>query len=209
MKIEEAVNKLPVIGILRGFSQEQVFRILEIYQECGFLLAEITWNTPNAAMIIGSAQERFPNLIIGAGTVVEIDDYYAAKDAGAEFIVTPILNDNVVNQSVKDGIPIFPGAFSPTEIHNAWTQGATMVKVFPSGTLSYGYIKELQGPFPQIPLVPTGGITIENVELFLRAGAKGLGVGGGLFKSSLILEENWSALGKHFDTFYQKVAPYF
>ncbi|XOV91066.1 MAG: bifunctional 4-hydroxy-2-oxoglutarate aldolase/2-dehydro-3-deoxy-phosphogluconate aldolase [Bacteroidota bacterium] len=209
MDIKNALKTVPVIGILRGFSQDQVFKILEIYQECGYFLAEITWNTPNAASIVQSAKAEFKSLQIGAGTVCSLDDYQSAREAGASFIVTPILDEEVVKACVKDGIPVFPGAFSPTEIYRAWNLGATMVKVFPSGTLSHGYIKELSGPFPEIPLVPTGGINIENVELFLKAGAKGLGMGGGLFPGNLIKDERWGELKDHFQAFYHKVKPFF
>ncbi len=207
--INQALKKMPVIGILRGYSRDQVFRVLEVYQECGFLLAEITWNTPNAASIIEAAKAEFKSLQIGAGTVCTTDDYAAAKAAGSAFIVTPILDEAVVRTCVKDHIPVFPGAFSPTEIYRAWNLEATMVKIFPSGTLSHGYIKELQGPFPQIPLVPTGGINIENVGHFLRAGAKGLGMGGGLFLSKLIETGDWAGLKDHFLAFYEKVKPFF
>jgi len=205
MTVENALKEMPVIGILRGFNQDQVFRILEIYQECGFHLAEVTLNTDNALSIISSAVKTFDGLFIGAGTVCDIKDYIAAKGAGAQFIVTPILDEQVVATSVKDGIPIFPGSFSPSEIYKAWKLGATMVKVFPSGTLGHKYIKELQGPLPQIPLAPTGGVSIDNLDEFIKAGAKGLGMGGKLFLPDLINEGNWSGLKEHLLSFYQKV----
>ncbi len=205
MTVEKALKDMPVIGILRGFNQDQVFRILELYQECGFQMAEITLNTENALAIISSAVKKFDGLFIGAGTVCDIKDYSASKEAGAQFIVTPILDEQVVTTSVNDGIPIFPGTFSPSEVYKAWQLGATMVKVFPSGTLGHRYIKELQGPLPQIPLAPTGGVSIENLDEFLNAGAKGLGMGGKLFLPDLINEGNWSGLKEHFQAFYQKV----
>lgn len=205
MTVENALKEMPVIGILRGFSKDQVFRILELYQECGFHMAEVTLNTENALSIISTAVKTFDGLFIGAGTVCDIKDYQAAKDAGSQFIVTPILDEQVVTTSVKDGIPIFPGAFSPSEVYKAWKLGATMVKVFPGGSLGYQYIKELQGPLPQIPLAPTGGVSIDNLDQFMKAGAKGVGMGGKLFLPDLINEGNWSGLKDHFLAFNQKM----
>ncbi len=207
-KVLDEIKRMPVIGILRGFTEEQTFRILEVYQECGYSLAEITWNTPNAGAIIRKANKEFESLVIGAGTICSIEDYLEAKKAGAAFIVTPILNEEVISSCVHEDIPVFPGSYSPTEIYRAWRLGATMVKVFPSGTLGSGYIRELQGPLPQIPLVPTGGINLDNVEAFLKAGAKGLGMGGGLFMNSLIQEGKWADLKDHFMAFREKVVKY-
>jgi 2-dehydro-3-deoxyphosphogluconate aldolase/(4S)-4-hydroxy-2-oxoglutarate aldolase len=121
-----------------------------------------------------------------------------AISAGAVFVVTPIVNEEIIQKCVLKGIPVFPGAYTPTEIHKATTFGASMVKVFPASTLGPRYIKELLGPFPQFKLLPTGGISLENMDDFLKAGAKGVGIGSHLFPIEIIREKRWEDLRKIF-----------
>jgi len=200
-------QKSPIVGIVRNISLDDLKQILPIYKEAGLTTIEITMNTPGADEMIRYAVEyESENLNIGAGTVCTKEDLELALDAGAKFIVTPIISKKVIKSCVKKGIPIFPGAFTPTEIYNAWSLGATMVKIYPATSLGPEYIKDLKAPMNQLKLLPTGGVGLENMSNFLKAGANGLGIGGQLFDKKLIHDKNWQGLSDHFKQFVQKLS---
>ncbi|GAB3901000.1 bifunctional 4-hydroxy-2-oxoglutarate aldolase/2-dehydro-3-deoxy-phosphogluconate aldolase [Larkinella knui] len=200
--------KAPLIGIVRNVAAEDVVEMLPIYRKSGLTTIEITLNTAGAEDLIRYALEHeSTGLNIGAGTVCTEQDLERALAAGAQFIVTPIINETVIRACVERGVPIFPGAFTPSEIYKAWSLGATMVKVFPAATLGPAYLKEVKAPLNQVKLVPTGGISLANMTDFLKAGADGLGVGGHLFDSGLILKKDWTGLGFHFEKFVNQLNP--
>jgi 2-dehydro-3-deoxyphosphogluconate aldolase/(4S)-4-hydroxy-2-oxoglutarate aldolase len=198
----ELFNQCPIVGIIRHLSADDVRQILPVYQDAGLTTIEVTMNTPDAENILQESRQHYSTgLNIGAGTVCSEDDLERALAAGAQFIVTPILNKKVIRACVKQGVPIFPGAFTPSEIYKAWTLGASMVKVFPTTALGPGYIKDIKAPLSQLKLMPTGGITLTNLRDFLNAGADGLGIGSHLFDKTLIAEKNWPGLKVHFQRF--------
>ncbi|MBX2843821.1 MAG: bifunctional 4-hydroxy-2-oxoglutarate aldolase/2-dehydro-3-deoxy-phosphogluconate aldolase [Flammeovirgaceae bacterium] len=195
-------DKLPIIGILRNYTQEQIFNILPVYKEAGFYNVEITMNTPDAVELIRYASKNFGrNLNVGAGTVCNTKELEAALKAGAQFIVSPVVEEELIQDCVDRKIPVFPGAFTPTEIYQAWTFGASMVKVFPATKLGLTYIKEVKAPLDQIKLLPTGGVDLENFIEFLEAGSSGLGMGGNLFKKEFIQKNDWDGLKNHLKQF--------
>jgi len=203
----ELFQKAPIVGIVRNVSLADVIHILPIFREAGLTTIEITMNTPGAEEIIRFAIEnKSEGLNIGAGTVCTKDDLELALDAGAQFIVTPIINKKVIKSCVKKGIPVFPGAFTPTEIYNAWSLGADMVKIYPATSLGPEYIKDLKAPMNQLKLLPTGGVGLDNMSDFLKAGANGLGIGGQLFDKKLIQDKNWEGLKAHFQQFVNKLS---
>lgn len=203
----ELFEKAPIVGIIRGLSVEEIRQILPLYRQAGLTTIEITLNTPDAEEMIQYALEHEPDgLNIGAGTVCTEADLEKALTAGAQFIVTPILNKNVVKTCVKRGVAIFPGAFSPTEIYNAWSLGASMVKVYPATSLGPDYIKDLKAPLNQLKVLPTGGISLSNMAAYVNAGADGLGIGSQLFDKVLIGQKNWSGLRRHFEQFVRNRA---
>lgn len=203
----ELFQKAPLVGIIRNIAMDDIVKILPIFREAGLTTVEITMNTPDAAKMIRYALENESDgLNIGAGTVCTKDDLKEALKAGAQFIVTPVINKKVIKSCVKKEIPIFPGAFTPTEIYNAWTLGASMVKIYPATSLGPEYIKDLKAPMNQLKLLPTGGVSLENMSAFLKAGANGLGIGGQLFDKKLIQEKNWEALKTHFRQFQSKLS---
>ena len=189
----------PVVGILRGIPISQVMQIAEKYLKAGFSSLEITANTAGAYEIIETLRKDFPELNVGAGTVCNMKDWRQVVDAGSQFIVTPVVDVEVIKQSVKNEMPIFPGAFSPTEIYLAWSLGASAVKVYPATQLGSQYIKDVLAPLDRIKLLPTGGISLANVKSFFEAGAMGVGMGSGLFDKSMISAENWGQLQQHFE----------
>jgi 2-dehydro-3-deoxyphosphogluconate aldolase/(4S)-4-hydroxy-2-oxoglutarate aldolase len=199
-------EKAPIVGIVRNLSMEAVKHILPVYRAAGLTTIEITMNTPGAADIIRYAlANEQEGLNIGAGTVCTKEDLQEALDAGAQFIVTPVLNKKVIKSCVKKGVPIFPGAYTPSEIYSAWSLGAQVVKVFPATALGPEYIKDLRGPMNQLKLLPTGGVGLENMNEFLRAGATGLGIGGQLFDKKLIDNQDWDGLLLHFGKFVREL----
>ena len=199
----------PIIGIIRNLSPSDVATLLPIYRAAGLTTIEITLNTPGAEAIIRNALDHHADgLNIGAGTVCTVDDLEKALAAGAQFIVTPILDEAVIRACVARNVPIFPGAFTPSEIFKAWSLGASMVKVFPATSLGPGFMKDLKAPLPQIKLLPTGGVTLTNLTDFLKAGAEGVGIGSHLFDHTLIKAKDWVGLDAHFRAFVQQAAPF-
>ena len=199
-------HKMPIVGIIRHIPAVAVSQLLPVYQAAGLTTVEITMNTPGAETMIRAARQQYPDTLnVGAGTVCSEADLALALAAGAQFIVTPVINKKVVKICVKKGVPIFPGAFTPSEIYKAWSLGASMVKVFPTTQLGPGYIRDIKAPLNQIKLLPTGGITLQNMGDFLEAGADGFGIGSHLFNKPLIDEKNWDELATHFSAFVKKI----
>lgn len=193
----------PIIGILRGFPENTCLRLLEAYYQSGLSTIEITMNTEGAQDIIARAVKEFgQDLNVGAGTVCTRKDLDAAIQAGAQFIVTPVLHTGIIEWCREQDIPVFPGAYTPSEIQTAWEAGATMVKVFPAGMLGPEYIKQVKAPLNHIKLLPTGGVSLENMEAYLQAGASGFGLGGSLFSESLIAQGAWPELSTHFRKYH-------
>jgi len=199
-------SKVPIVGIIRNLSFEVIEKILPIYLSAGLTTIEITMNTTAAEEIIGFAADKYKGqLNVGAGTVCNTNDLDQALSAGSQFIVTPILDADVIRTCVSKNIPVFPGAYTPTEIYQAWKLGANMVKVYPATTLGPDYIKDVKAPLNKIKLMPTGGINLDNVQTFIKAGADGLGIGSQLFDKALIEQENWKGLELHFKQFVAKL----
>ncbi|MEO5648579.1 MAG: bifunctional 4-hydroxy-2-oxoglutarate aldolase/2-dehydro-3-deoxy-phosphogluconate aldolase [Ginsengibacter sp.] len=201
----QSFQATPVIGIIRNLSSEIIEKIAPLCQKAGLATLEITMNTDDALQIIKSLSLQYPGLNIGAGTVLEMVDLKHALDAGASFIVTPVFNEEVITYCVRNEIPVFPGALTPTEIYKAWKLGASAVKVFPASQFGPSYLKELQGPLGQIKLLPTGGISLENIEPFFKAGAKGVGMGSTLFNKNFLLERDFERLYLHFEDVVSRV----
>jgi 2-dehydro-3-deoxyphosphogluconate aldolase/(4S)-4-hydroxy-2-oxoglutarate aldolase len=204
---EELFLKVPIIGIVRGMPFDDIKTILKIYEEAGLTTIEITMNTTGAADMIRFINEHYAGkLNIGAGTVCTEQELQSAIDAGAQFIVTPVVNETIIKKCVAIGLPIFPGAFTPTEIYNTWTLGATMVKIFPNSVLGAGYIKDVKAPLNQIKLVPTGGVNLDNILDYKKVGADGYGIGSYLFDKDLIKNRDWAGLKLHFEAFVEKIS---
>lgn len=199
-------SKVPIVGIIRNLSFDTIEKILPIYLSAGLTTIEITMNTQAAEEIIRFAADKYKGqLNVGAGTVCNTDELDLAIRAGSQFIVTPILDPDVVRACVSKNIPVFPGAYTPTEIYQAWKLGASMVKVYPATSLGPEYIKDVKAPLNKIKLMPTGGINLDNIQTFIKAGADGLGIGSQLFDKTLIKDENWEGLELHFKQYVSKL----
>ncbi len=199
--------KMPVVGILRNISPEEVAQILPLYRAAGLTSIEVTMNSAGAEDILRHAHSAYGNqLNVGAGTVCSLRELGIALEAGAQFIVTPVTDEEIISRCVEIGIPVFPGAFTPTEIFKAWKTGADIVKVFPATALQPQYIKDLKGPMNEIKLMPTGGIDKLKASAWLEAGATAVGMGSELFDRKFIRDKNWEALQLHFEALVNSIS---
>jgi 2-dehydro-3-deoxyphosphogluconate aldolase/(4S)-4-hydroxy-2-oxoglutarate aldolase len=185
-------RKLPVVGILRFLKRAEVEKLVPASLEGGLNTIEVTMNTAGATDLIKLTCDLMGDRgNVGAGTVTTIEALDQALAAGACFIVTPAVIPEVIRACVERKVPVMPGAMTPTEILTAWRMGSTMVKVFPADQLGPGHIKAVKAPFPEIPLMPTGGVTVETLPAFKKAGADAFGVGGPLFDPKQVAAGNW------------------
>lgn len=188
-------KKLPILGILRGVEQDVIEPLTEAIAAAGLETVEITMNTPKAAELIKTmVKVSNKRLAIGAGTVLNAETLKSALAAGAQFVVTPVLIEDVTNYCVKNKIPVFPGAFSPQEIYKAWNAGASMVKVFPAKVLGPAYFKEIKGPFEKIELLACAGVTAENLKDYFLNGADAIAFGASIFKREYLLKKDFAKI---------------
>ena len=167
-----------VIAVLRGLETSGVEMVVDVLLDAGVGVVEITMESPNAVASMRSAINA--GAVVGAGTVMSIADAEAAVDAGAIFLVAPHTDLEVVEWAVDRSVPIVPGCFTPTEVANAWSAGASAIKIFPASVGGPDLLSAVRGPFGNLPLIPTGGVTAANAAAFLAAGAVAVGVGGWL-----------------------------
>jgi 2-dehydro-3-deoxyphosphogluconate aldolase/(4S)-4-hydroxy-2-oxoglutarate aldolase len=179
-----------VVPVVRTTSAEAAIRSIEAIHRGGILTAEITMTVPGAIRALEKIADQFGDkIILGAGTVLDPETARACMLAGAQFFVTPSLNLATIEMAKRYSKAIFPGALTPTEVLAAWQAGADAVKVFPCGAVGGAkYIKALRGPFPQIEMIPTGGVNLETAGDFLKAGACAVAVGGELIDPKTIAE---------------------
>ncbi len=178
------IKKNKIIAIVRGISPHDVLKIAEALLSGGVTLLEVTLNSPDALSSIKKMASAWEGkLLVGAGTVLDAASAQAAIDAGAQFIISPSLDADTIETTKKAGAVSIPGAFTPTEILAAYKYGGDIIKVFPA-SVGVGYFKDLRGPFPHIPLMPTGGITLSTISEYKNAGAVAFGIGSGLIGSA-------------------------
>jgi len=195
-----AVSRLREVGIIpiiRAPSADAAVPVAEALLHAGLPVVEITLTVPNAIDAISAVAKRFSGkLLVGAGTVTDAEMCRRAVDAGAEFIVTPCLVPAVIEAAQRAGVAVLPGALTPTEVFEAFRSGGDMVKVFPAQSVGgAAYLRALRGPFPDIPLVPTGGVTLENMAELFKAGAAAVGVGTELISQGALARRDYAAIG--------------
>ena len=176
-----------IVAILRAKSGELLVDVAEALAAGGVDVIEITFTVPRADQILRQLTDKLGDrVLLGAGTVLDTETARIALLAGAQFLVSPTVNFDVIEMCQRYDKLSMPGAFSPTEVLAAWQAGADVVKVFPCDVLGPGYLKSLHGPLPQIRLLPTGGVNLETAASYLRAGACALGLGGALVESKAV-----------------------
>jgi len=176
-----------IVAILRAPSGELLADVAEALAAGGVDVIEITFTVPQADQVLRQVAGRMGGrVLLGAGTVLDTETARIAILAGAEFIVSPAVNLDVIAMCRRYNKLVLPGALTPTEVLAAWQAGADIVKVFPCDTLGPGYLKALHGPLPQVRLMPTGGVNLDTAAAFLKAGACALGVGGSLVEPNAV-----------------------
>lgn len=204
MSKAETLQKLVdngVFAVIRMTDSKKLMKVIEAVSKGGVKNIEITMTVPNAVEIIRElVKSNSGDSIIGAGTVLTKEDAKAVIEAGAQFVVSPIMNPEVIATCKELDIPCMPGCYTPTEVIAGWKAGGDIIKVFPATTLGPRYFKDLLAPFPYLKLMPTGGVSITNVHEWVNAGALTVAIGGDLLDKKAIADENWDALTERAQT---------
>lgn len=185
-----------IIAVIRAENTEQLLNISQALCEGGVKALEVTMTTPGAIEIIHevSKQVKGSDAIVGVGTVLDTETCRAAILAGAEFVVGPCLNLEIIKMCRRYSVVCIPGTYTPTEILAAWEAGADIVKVFPADNLGPQYFKALLGPLPQIRLTPTGGVDLNTITGFIQAGACCVGAGSNMIPRKALAEKDWKSI---------------
>ena len=194
-KVLEGILASKVIAVIRMSDASKLAAVAAALREGGVRTIEVTMTVPGAVEIIRElARSKPPGTLIGAGTVLDAGTATEVIAAGADFVVSPVTNMDVVKACRDAEVLVAPGAFTPTEIVTAWRSGADIVKVFPATSLGPQFFRDLRGPLPRVRLMPTGGVTLENAKDFLAAGACCVGIGTALVDKTLVEKGDWPAL---------------
>lgn len=192
MRKEQIVEKLREIGlvpVLRAESEEQALGIASAIADGGVTVLEITMTVPGAIRVMSRLTKERPDILIGAGTVLDAETARMCMLEGAQFVVSPALNLQTIEMCHRYSIPVLPGALTPTEVVTAWQAGADVIKVFPASALGGAkYLKSLKAPLPQVEMIPTGGVSLATAKEFLEAGSFALGVGADLVDTKAMAE---------------------
>jgi 2-dehydro-3-deoxyphosphogluconate aldolase / (4S)-4-hydroxy-2-oxoglutarate aldolase len=177
----QRVLRSGIVAILRADDSSRLVDAAEALLAGGVDVVEVTYTVPDAQRVLAEVARRLGDrILLGAGTILDSETARSAILAGAKFLVSPIVRRSVIRLARRYAAPVFPGAFTPTEVLTAWEAGADVVKVFPSDSVGPGYLKALRAPLPEVRLMPTGGVNLATAADFLRAGACALGIGSSL-----------------------------
>jgi 2-dehydro-3-deoxyphosphogluconate aldolase / (4S)-4-hydroxy-2-oxoglutarate aldolase len=188
--IQQQLETAALIPVLRARSAAEALSLVEAMVAGGVTVIEVTMTVPGAIDVLRELRTHYSDkLLLGSGTVTDAKQCAATIDAGAVFVVSPSLHLDVIQKTKEMGVVSIPGALTPTEVITAWNAGADYVKIFPCSAMGgASYLKSLKAPFPQLRLIPTGGVTVDTAASFLRAGAAALGVGSDLVNAAAIAE---------------------
>ena len=194
-RVAERIEQSGVVAIVRLDDYSAAEDMVAALAEGGIDAVEFTFTNPAAGRAIEAAKAAHGDrVLLGAGTVLDPETARSALLSGADFIVTPTLNLATIRLCRRYAVPSVIGAFTPTEILTAWEAGATFVKVFPASAVGPGYLKDVRGPLPQVKLVPTGGVSLDNVDAFINAGAAAVAVGSNLVDAATVKVGDWRML---------------
>jgi 2-dehydro-3-deoxyphosphogluconate aldolase/(4S)-4-hydroxy-2-oxoglutarate aldolase len=194
-EITSAIEAHGVVAIIRMKEPDRLRAVIDALAAGGLRAIEVTMTVPGAIDLIAQIAPTLPpDFLFGAGTVLDADTAGRAIDAGARFIVSPVFRAAVIDACHRRDVPAMPGCLTPTEILDAWDAGADIVKVFPATTLGPGYLKDVRAPLPQVKLMPTGGVTIDNAGDWIEAGAVAVGVGSALVDNQAIAAAHYHRL---------------
>jgi 2-dehydro-3-deoxyphosphogluconate aldolase/(4S)-4-hydroxy-2-oxoglutarate aldolase len=183
--VAERIRRERLIVVLRRVEpQERLLALVDELREAGAGVFEVTFDSPMGQADLTALRDRHPDALVGAGTLRTADQLASARDAGAAFGVSPVLDPGVVDAALAAGLPFLPGAYTPTEVDLAWHGGATFVKLFPASSLGPQHVREIRGPLPEVEVVPTGGIDASNAAAYLGAGAVAVGIGSAFVRAT-------------------------
>ena len=190
-----SVERAGIVAVIRIKDPSRLRAVVDAIAEGGIRVLEVTMTVPGAVGLIRDLAPTLPDgFILGAGTVLDADTVAQVADAGARYVVSPVFRRAVIEACHARGLAAMPGCFTPTEILDAWDAGADIVKVFPATTLGPSYLKDVRAPLPQVKLMPTGGVTVENAGDWIRAGAVAVGVGTSLLDAKAIADGQFAVL---------------
>jgi 2-dehydro-3-deoxyphosphogluconate aldolase / (4S)-4-hydroxy-2-oxoglutarate aldolase len=194
-EITAAIEQLGVVAIIRLQDPHALHGVVQALAEGGVRALEVTMTVPRAIELIAELAPTLPDgFLLGAGTLIDAATTRRAITAGAQFIVSPVFRPDVISAGHEMDVPVMPGCFTATEILNAWEAGADIVKVFPATSVGPSYLKDIRGPLPHVKLMPTGGVSIDNVGDWLKAGAVAVGVGSALLDAKAIAAGSYGVI---------------
>jgi 2-dehydro-3-deoxyphosphogluconate aldolase / (4S)-4-hydroxy-2-oxoglutarate aldolase len=194
-QVTEAIQANGVVAVIRMKEPEKLRAVVDALAEGGVRALEVTMTVPRAIEMIGQLAPTLPpGFLLGAGTVLDAETARLAILAGAQFVVGPVFRPEVVTMCHRYDVAVMPGCFTPTEILAAWEAGADIVKVFPATALGPGFFKDVRGPLPQVKLMPTGGVTLDNAGDWIKAGAVAVGVGTALLDAKAIASGSYDVI---------------
>lgn len=192
----DRINELGVLAVLRAPDPAGAERAVEALIGGGVTGIEVTYSTPDAAAVISTLRKAYGDAVVGAGTVTTTGQAAEAAEAGAQFLVSPGIDEEVVAAMLATGLPTMAGALTPTEVMAATRLGVDVVKIFPGSLVGPSYLRSLRGPFPDVPLMPTGGVSASNVADWLAAGAVAVGVGSELASAADIRADDFAGISE-------------
>jgi 2-dehydro-3-deoxyphosphogluconate aldolase/(4S)-4-hydroxy-2-oxoglutarate aldolase len=193
--VRAAVEDAGVVAVIRLKDAARLRAVVDAIAAGGVRVLEVTMTVPGAVELIAELAPTLPDgFLLGAGTVTDSATASRVIDAGARFVVSPVFRRAVIATCHGRDVPVMPGCFTPSEILDAWESGADIVKVFPATVLGPGFLKDIRGPLPQVKMMPTGGVTIDNAGEWIRAGAVAVGVGTALLDATAISDGNYRLL---------------
>lgn len=204
--MNHALEAVDVVAIVRLDDYSSAVDMVKALAEGGIVATEFTYTNPEAGAAVASVKRACgSDVLVGAGTVLDPETARAAILQGADFLVTPVVSVPTIELARRYSVPTVIGAFTPTEILTAWQAGATFVKVFPASAVGPGYLKDVRGPLPQVRLIPTGGVNLQNAGDFIRAGASAIAVGSNLVDAKLVRDADWGTLTERARAFVSAV----
>ncbi|KIL35075.1 2-dehydro-3-deoxyphosphogluconate aldolase [Cohnella kolymensis] len=205
-ELMQSLAREKIVAIMRGYTLEQTDAAAKALADGGIVFLEVTLNTDGALRTISHLREKYGGRMrIGAGTVLDLGQAKQALAAGAEYLISPNLDEEVVGYGIQQGVEVWPGAMTPTEIVRAYKAGASAVKLFPMAALGFDYFKEIRAPLNRIPMIPTGGVNLHNIRAFLDAGAVAVGIGGSLVDHRCVKEGKYSVITNTAQSFVAEV----
>jgi 2-dehydro-3-deoxyphosphogluconate aldolase/(4S)-4-hydroxy-2-oxoglutarate aldolase len=193
-----AIERAGIVAVIRIKEPAKLRAVVDAISEGGVRALEVTMTVPGAVDLIRDLAPTMPSgFLLGAGTVIDAETANRVIDAGARYVVSPVFRREVITACHRRNVPAMPGCLTPTEILDAWDAGADVVKVFPATALGPGYIKDVRAPLPQVKLMPTGGVTVDNAGEWIRAGAVAVGVGTALLDAKAIAAGDFAVLRRN------------